>query len=331
MFPPARVGGERYRKTNNSETVMKRAVILTVCLLLVIGVLFYCGTGVSQTTEAWTDDLTSEYDQDIGHTWWTWVKPFIENKVAEGDSAAREMSPLILGRTLEEEGRILLAVRNKAGSTLSLGDVAVYDSTRITVCDTTKEKAARIEIDLSDEGGWLNLYVVADGTASNDTLDIYGLDEDGASQSENLAITDGANSYTRSAYRWTQIDSVSNADYTGGWDSYDVYALAYCGVIAGGGATYDFAGIVAGRDSSGTWVDYIIDNAVGFIAISGVSPAVVDGNSTAVFPGMLLEMAASADLAPFAHTDSLDYKSVVARALEPAFIANETIDVFVNP
>ena len=312
---------------------MKRAVIPTVCLLLLIGVFIYSGIGESQTTEAWTDDLTSEYDQDIGHTWWTLVKPFIENKVAEGDSAAREMSPLILGRSIEEEGRILFAIRNKSGGTLSLGDAAIYDTTRIGGCDTAATKTARILIDLSDEGGWLNLIANAEtGSASDDSLWIYGLDDEGAAQTEIIVITDGdSDTYTLSANRWTQIDSVKDSQAAAGWTTYQVFAVPYCGVTGSAGDTYDFAGIVSGRDSSGTWVDYIIDNAVGFITISGVSPAVVDGNSVKVWTGDLLKLAANSDLVAFAHTDSSDNGKIVARALQPMFSDDGTIDVFVNP
>ncbi len=311
--------------------MLKRGLCLVLALVLLFGLasLFTPQYLTSQTTEAWTDDLTTAYRQDVAAYWWNDVKSYFNNKIAEGDSATRRMSPEFLGQSIEEEGRILLPIRNKAGSTLALGVSVVWDSTGITICDTLKEKPARILIDLSDEGGWLGVIAVAAGTASNDTLDIYGLDEDGAAQTENLAITDGAASRTKSAYRWTQIDSVDNSDYTGGWDSYILQGIPYCGVTSAAGATYTFAGVIAGRDSSGTWVDWIIDNGVGYIVIQGVTAAVVDGNSTAVYPGMLLTLANTGDFAPFAHTDSSDTGKPVVRALEAAFVADAVIDVFI--
>ena len=280
----------------------------------------------AQTTAGWTDDPATTVLEPF---WTSAFSPGVLDYVNDRDSVWHERVPIKLGKTLEERGSIYLPVLNVEGSTLERGTVCVYDSTRILVADTTKELNASIQDDLSDYTGLYtaSIVVIGDGTAADDSLWIYGLDADGASQSEVLVITDGANSYTKSANSWTQIDSVKDSQASGGWDSYDVIAYVFGAVRESDGNSYDFAGIVAGRDSSGTWVNHILDNNIGYAIISGVSLATCDGGSTTIYPGTLLAMAAGGDLTPFAHTDSSDVSRPVAMALDFLNADNREIPV----
>lgn len=306
---------------------MKLIHYLIIVLMIFVSVLLISEPTVSQTTPGWSDAPTTNVSDLIIP--WPYTRT-LNRHIDDRDSAYNRYTPKFLGQTQEEQGCILIPVLNQEGATLTRGDVCVWDSTRIVVCDTTKNKKARIEDDLSSTGGWYTaLYVVADGTASNDTLNIYGLDSAGVAQAETLAITDGANSYTKSANHWSQIDSVKDVQSAAGWDSYDVNAIMYGAVRASDSASDNFAGIAAGRDSSGTWLNYIIDNTVGYVVTHGIIHATCDGASTALYPGSMLQMAAGGDLVAF--SDTTHSFRVVARAMEFLNADNTSIPVFVNP
>ena len=94
--------------------------------------------------------------------------------------------------------------------------------------------------------------------------------------------------------------------------------------------SYDFAGIVeGGYQADGDWEEIIPDNAEGYIILQGISKAVCDGGSTAIWPGDLLTPAAGGDFAPVANMDSSFAMTTVARALEPCTANNTTIRVMV--
>jgi len=229
---------------------------------------------------------------------WIQLRDWIQYEELRG----QVLTPRYLGTTIAEEGRLLFTVLNKEGDTLDVGATVVWDTTRIAVCDTAAGKTARIEIDLSDEGGAHSLYVyAASGSSSDDSLWIYGLDADGAAQSETLPITDGDDQVlTASAYWWTQIDSVMDSQATSGWTTYQVIALPICGVRASDQAEGDFAGVVVGgKDASGAWEDYIPDNDIGFVCIQGMTDARIETDGSYLWPGQQLYPAAGGCLGAF--------------------------------
>jgi hypothetical protein len=301
---------------------------LIIVLILAVSIFLVSEPMVAQTSPGWTDAPTTDIrDRYIPTTWNKSLMRFIDDR----DSSYNRYTPKMLGQTLEEQGCVLGVVLNQEGSDLVRGDVCVWDSTRVVVCDTVKNKPGRIEDDLSGRGGWYSmLYVVADGTASDDSLVITGLDEDGAAQSETLVITDGANSYTLSANKWSKVLTVSDAQSSSGWDSYDVCATMYGAIRASDGASDNFAGVVAGYfDTDGDWQDSIPDNNIGFVVTHGVIEAFCDGASTPLYNGSMLQMAAGGDAVAFA--DTTHSFRVIARALEFLNADNSLIPIFVNP
>lgn len=281
------------------KKIIGPATVVALVVLMLMIVLFYDQVE-GQTTEGWTDEFGNTFPMNVSGARW------IEAYIDEADSAWHTFSPKIMGQTILEWPAEYMPVRNKEGDTLKVGDACVFDTTRIAIADTVKAKPARIENDLTDEGGYHWIYVVADGTASDDSLWLWGLDEDGTAQAEVLVINDGAASYTKSAYMWTQIDSIKDDQSAQGWDSYDVCGLSFMGVRASDGVDYAFAGIMVGSGwtPTGLSLTYTLDNAVGFICVKGVCQGTIDGNSTNVWPGDQLTTAASGDLAPAAKQDS---------------------------
>ncbi|MDP8227993.1 MAG: hypothetical protein P9M15_00910 [Candidatus Electryoneaceae bacterium] len=281
----------------------------------------------AQTTEGFNDGYIDVSDPIIPRTFWDGLKEYINDQ----DSLTNIRTPTFLGNHPDEWGRTLLAVRNKSGGYLHAGDAVKWDTTRVVVGDTTKNKAMRVENDLSAEGGFHWILVVGDGTASDDSLLLYGLDEDGDAVAEVLVINDGADGLTKSAYKWTQVDSAEDGQAASGWDSYDVIAIPWCGVTSTSGTTYDFAGVVVGSVASAARIDSVADNGLGYICIYGVTQAYCDGNSTAIWPGDVLTLAAGGDMIPAAKMDSSYAGYTVARALEYQDADNTLTRVFVLP
>lgn len=214
------------------------------------------------------------------------------------ESQSTHAANYYLGFAPATPGAINFPVWNKSGGALAQGDVCVWDSVKIAVtADTAKLKPARLVNTLTAEGGPCYLIACASsGTASNDSLWIYGKDSVGTARTEIVIVVNSAQ-YTRSNYLWTDVDSVEDNQSAGGWSTYIVYAEPYLGVTTSGGAVIRFAGMATGA---------IADNDSGHVANggAGIAWATVDGGSTAIWPGDLLYPAASGDLAPATATAS---------------------------
>jgi len=293
--------------------------ILFVLLSMAFNAVLY-----GQTTEGFTDEYEATDEYQIFKFWYDDFKIYINRQ----DSLTNLRTPVFLGATLEEWPRVLVPVRNKSGGTLNLGDVCIWDTTEIVVCDTAANETARIEIDLSDEGGWHSIIAGAKtGSASDDSLWIYGLDQDGSAQSEILVITDGdADQHTKSAYRWTQIDSVKDSQAATGWTTYRVRGQPFMGVTTSASASTDFAGVFVGSVASAARTATVADNALGYICVYGVTKAYLDAASTNVWVGDLLEMAAGGDLIA-----GNTFGEVVARSMEFQDSDDALTRVFVLP
>jgi hypothetical protein len=263
-------------------------------MLVMVMMLMMIGTAIGQTVEGVTDDPRDIFSYDLGEYWWG----FMQDYIADQDSGYQTFSPQVIGQDPLEWPAIYMPVLNKEADTLVAGDVVVWDTTRIAVADTLKAKPGRIENSLTAEGGYYWLYVVADGTASNDSLWLYGKDEAGAAQTEIVVITGGATTYTRSAYMWTDVDSAEDNQAAQGWDSWDLCALPWMGVRASDGTSLDIAGVVVGSGwtRDGLSSTEILDNTIGFICVQGVCQAYIDGGTTDAWPGDMLRPTSGGDL-----------------------------------
>ena len=276
------------------------SVIMGSMLMLIIMAWLFMPTVIQAQTPA-SSTSQSFFDPYIGEWWYSTLKDSLVNWMRAQDSIWAEKSPLFLGKTIEVHGRVLQKVRCKEGDTLKVGDVAVWDTTAIAIADTAATKTARLENDLSAEGGYYQIYVYAlTGSSSDDSLWIYGLDADGAAQTEIIVVADGDTEVkTESAYWWSEIDSIKDSQSSAAWTTYQVIGIPVFGVRGSDGSSGDFAGIVSGYYASGTWTEYILDNEEGYICIYGVHPARCDGASTYIFPGDRLMPKAGADLTPW--------------------------------
>lgn len=226
-------------------------------------------------------------------------------------------------------GATLMKVMNESGSSISAGDALVWDNSTITVTTpgdiAASDASCTVAQDLTTEsagGGYFSLVGVAAGTVDADTLDIYGLDEDGESQNIRFALTDGATTTSMvingsTLLYWTDVDSIS-LGAADGLDSLNVVAYPYSGVLAADGANTDFAGVA--------W-QTIADNAIGYAAIHGPVDATVDAASNAASPGVMLELASGGDMV--VDTGATTGKNV-ARAMEYSNKDNQKMRVLLD-
>ena len=227
--------------------------------------------------------------------------------------------------TTESDGVVKVLVRNKTGSSLSAGDVCVWDNTAIEVCAKDADGGAHtIAEDLSSEGGYYTISFVATGTVAADTVLVIGTEQsNGASFSANIVLTNGSATTTMATdgsgtiYHWSQIDSINSVS-TDGADSLTVNAYGFMTVKACDGANTDVAGV-----STAT----IADNAAGWLAVFGVVEATVDAASNAASPGVLLEGASGGDAVVDAAATAAKN---LGRAMEYSNADNQKIRIFVD-
>lgn len=233
---------------------------------------------------------------------------------------------------LDSLGRTLIYVQNKNGSSLSAGDVCVWDNTAIAVAgyqDLDADSAVSITNDLTDEGGYLSLSCIVAGTPdAGDSVYVYGTTyEDGsgasiitlmpASASPTFMVYDHANSRIP---HFSDVDSIKfNTDaYAGGADSTTMYAYPVAGVVASSGTRQDLAGVA---------VQTITDNSFGYIAIRGAVNVTVDAATTAASPGALLDVSTGGDLVTSGNAATTQ---AVARAMEYSTSDNRKINAYLE-
>lgn len=230
------------------------------------------------------------------------------------------------------QGRYLMA-RNKGGTTLSDGQVVLWNSGAITVSDATTGVSnigdLPIANNLSTEGGWHYFVITGEARPNAGTFTVSGIDRWGKVAVEDVAFATGTTDVSvraRTKNLWQSITSIAGDGIIDG--SYTF--IAYCPNAVSGDVGNDdslvaIAGIVVSDAAGNKGAGVVADNEECIVQYAGVAIAAV--TDTLTLPGSLL--ATDADDEGLDITSNTDHRAF-GIALEPVINAGDKIRILIN-